>query len=104
YPVLKDKYVRRLIAYVVGAAATLLAIYFLSFLFGPFLRLSHNPGDWGAFGDFIAGILNPCIAALTLILVAATVHYTREMLAATREEMRAAKMEMSLQNFDTKMF
>ena len=34
------------------------------------LRISKNSGDWGTFGDFIGGILNPFFAFLNLLILA----------------------------------
>ena len=33
-------------------------------------ELSDNKGDWGTFGDFVGGLLNPIISVLTLALTA----------------------------------
>ncbi len=33
-------------------------------------ELSDNKGDWGTFGDFVGGLLNPVISVLTLALTA----------------------------------
>jgi TRAP-type C4-dicarboxylate transport system permease small subunit len=41
-------------------------------LLGVKLELSKNNGDWGTFGDYIGGILNPIIAAFALYLIAET--------------------------------
>lgn len=51
----------------VALIAMVTPAYFYFKDFGDFPR-SSNPSDWGPFGDFFGGILNPIISFLTLIV------------------------------------
>lgn len=51
------------------------SIVFLLLVFGFYIcnfkgfKISDNPGDWGQFGDYIGGLLNPFISLLNLIIL-----------------------------------
>jgi hypothetical protein len=47
--------------------------------------LSQDPNDWGVFGDYIGGLLNPVVATFALILLWISVGIQRKELKATRE-------------------
>ncbi|ENJ7409892.1 hypothetical protein AB1867_002308 [Salmonella enterica] len=55
------------------------------------LRISKDPSDWGALGDYFGGLLNPLISIITLFFVAKT--YLTQ-----KEELR--KMELSADKSD----
>lgn len=103
-PVVRDGVVKE-IGVIVGVVLSVVVFLYIARFWGGSLgALSGDPANWGAFGDYFAGIMNPIVAILTLILVAATVYYTKEMLNTTKEEMRNAQKEMAQQNFDSQMF
>lgn len=49
-----------------------------------FQNLSEDTGNWGTFGDYFGGILNPFIAALALYLIYETYKLQKTELEATR--------------------
>lgn len=49
--------------------------------------LSTNPNDWGTFGDFIGGVVNPLIAFMAFYWLTASVRLQKEELASTRAEL-----------------
>jgi large-conductance mechanosensitive channel len=51
---------------------------------GIFQNFSNNTGTWGAFGDYVGGILNPVIAAFAFYLIAKTYELQKRELEATR--------------------
>lgn len=55
--------------------AVVIAIYAWTFRSDP---LSHNPSDWGVFGDFFGGVLNPSLSGVTLFFLARTYLLQRE--------------------------
>jgi hypothetical protein len=55
---------------------------------GPF---STKPEEWGQFGDYIGGLLNPLLGTLTLIGVLYTVMLQRDVLAVTRHQLADAR-------------
>lgn len=48
-------------------------------------ELSTHSADWGSFGDFFGGILNPIIGVMTLYWVIIAVRYQQEELGQARE-------------------
>ncbi|TAN68028.1 MAG: hypothetical protein EPN17_10030 [Methylobacter sp.] len=49
-----------------------------------FQNLSADTGNWGTFGDYVGGILNPVIAAFAFYLIAKTYELQKRELEATR--------------------
>jgi len=61
---------------------SMLIIYFLNFNSG-----FGNQGDFGTFGDFFGGILNPLLTFFTILLLLRQLNYQRDELKATRDEL-----------------
>lgn len=57
-------------------------------------------GDWGTFGDFIGGTLNPIIGFISIILLFATWKLTRKTLDFTKEELKNSNEILNIQQFD----
>jgi CHASE3 domain sensor protein len=53
--------------------------------------LSVKSGDWGTFGDFVGGILNPVIAFFAFYWLTKSVHYQKKELSETRQALSEAK-------------
>jgi len=68
-----------------------LSIYFFNFNNG----FSTDKEDWGTFGDFIGGTLNPLFAFLSLFAIIYTIKIQTQELEYTREELQATKEELS---------
>ncbi len=64
--------------------------YMINFLCRP---ISGDSGDWGTFGDFVGGLLNPLISLLTLIVTVIIALY----LAKNENEKTAASISASYQ-------
>jgi hypothetical protein len=60
-----------------------------------FYNLSQENGDWGTFGDYVGGLLNPVIAVGALYLIAQTYKLQKKELAKTTE-----LLEISTQSQD----
>ncbi len=57
--------------------------------FGLYLRLPlGRPQEWGEFGDYLGGLINPIIGLVTVLLVARTLRATRQAASKTHREMR----------------
>jgi hypothetical protein len=52
--------------------------------------LAEDAAKWGAFGDYIGGVLNPIVALMALYWLTRSVRLQKEELAATRAELREA--------------
>lgn len=98
--------------------AILLFIALIVFYFSNIFKLDNiQKADWGTFGDFVGGTLNPLFALFSLFAIIYTIkiqtqelEYSREELEATRKELkesRIAQQEQSeslkLQNDATKL-
>lgn len=53
---------------------------------------TNNAATWGAFGDFIGGILNPLVAFFALYWLTRSIKIQREELSATKAELAQAKL------------
>lgn len=65
--------------------------YFLNFHGG----VSLDNSDWGTFGDFIGGILNPIFGFLGLIALLWTINLQIKELEATRQELENTRQELT---------
>jgi hypothetical protein len=72
-------------AFIFIAAFFALGAYILIF-FGQ--RLSNDPAEWGQFGDFVGGILNPLVAFSAFRWLVASVQIQKEELSETRLALR----------------
>ena len=82
------------------------SLYFYNF-HGVFSTLKS---DWGTFGDFMGGTLNPLFAFLSLIAIIYTIsiqtqelEYSREELKATKEELEKSRIAQEEQSDSFKM-
>jgi hypothetical protein len=57
----------------------------LSFIRSPLEYLSSNPSDWGTFGDYLGGLLNPMIGGCTLIVAISVWRSQENELKQTKE-------------------
>ncbi len=65
----------------IGIGSVIIGFYFFNFnshilknedWWNVFQNLSKDTGNWGTFGDYVGGILNPVIAAFAFYLIAKT--------------------------------
>ena len=71
-------------------AACLLALYFMNFNGG-----WGNQGDFGAFGDFLGGVLNPILGFATVGLLIWSLKLQMNELALSRQELALTRQELS---------
>ncbi len=62
-----------------------------------FDKLSADPAEWGQFGDFIGGIVNPSVGLVTIILLVLT-------LLSQQKELREQRMQAAKQSFEQTFF
>lgn len=84
----------------------LILIYFLNI----FDLDTSKKGDWGTFGDFIGGTLNPLFALFSLFAIIYTIkiqtkelELSREELEATREELKESRIAQQEQSESLKL-
>jgi hypothetical protein len=76
--------------------AAMLGLYI--YRFG--ITTSTSQSTWGAFGDFIGGILNPLVSFFTLIVAVSVWKLQRLQLAATKKELEETREAIKIQTFD----
>lgn len=90
----------------VGAVAAIFALSVVVFYLGWFNKhkVSNDPSDWGAFGDFIGGLVNPVVGLATVILVIFSISIQRRELRASLQEMKHANEAATRMNFEQSLF
>ena len=78
-----------------------LCVYFYNFKNG----LSTESSNWGTFGDFMGGTLNPIFALFSLFAIIYTIkiqtqelEFSREELEATRSELKESQLRQQFDN------
>ncbi|PZR11256.1 MAG: hypothetical protein DI539_20825 [Flavobacterium psychrophilum] len=74
--------------------AIVTGLYFFNFHGG----MSDSPGDWGTFGDYVGGLLNPVLSYLSLIALLITINLQIKELDATRTELTHSRMAQEEQS------
>lgn len=76
--------------------AAVIAIIVCGFYIGKFHNgdLSSNTADWGTFGDYIGGVLNPAFGFITILILLYTVGQQSRELKNSTEALRAQQTEM----------
>ena len=93
----------------IGIGLVIVGFYFVNFnsqilknedWWNVFQNLSKNTGNWGTFGDYVGGILNPFIAAFAFYLIRETYKLQRTELKETR---KLLKVSTDAQNDQVKL-
>lgn len=98
---LDEKQTRRLITagiigFVFVALSSLILVIFYVRNFGR--SLSTDRDDWGVFGDFLGGVLNPVVGIVTIYLVLMNLIIQRKELRNSLREMRSSNLSLRKQN------
>lgn len=102
------KFLENLAWVAVGAAAVVVA-----FFIGNFARegVSTDPAEWGQFGDYVGGLLNPTFSLIALLVLIKTMRLQVKELNQAHQEMKnsadalkAQQETMELQRFETTFF
>ncbi|HCU84862.1 putative phage abortive infection protein [Methylophilus sp. UBA6697] len=75
----------------VGVAAFVFGFYFYNF-HGDLITTTN--GEWGTFGDFVGGTLNPFFSFLSFIALLTTINLQRKELKASRKELKASTKQL----------
>ncbi|MHC8361756.1 putative phage abortive infection protein [Pseudomonas sp. LS2P72] len=87
-PALLFKWLAWILAFATGVVGMVFAFYFTEFN-GEF---SSQNADWGTFGDFIGGTLNPILSFLGLIALLLTIVLQSKELESTRKELERSAL------------
>lgn len=80
---------------VIAFVAAMVAVCTYAFFFH--LQEIGGPEQWGQFGDYFGGVINPIIGLVTVILIVITLKVTRDEAKSTRNEMDAQLKHLSTQ-------
>lgn len=88
-----DKFVRKLLLVALVPLGLCALTYFIRF--GYFLKypISANQGDWGTFGDFIGGVLNPIYGFLAFAGVVYTVLLQKDQIEIATTEQKLSEIQ-----------
>lgn len=97
---------KKLINYVLIGLAIYVLIVLLAYGVNFYhLDISKNdPSEWGGFGDYIGGLLNPVFACLSFIGVLWTLKMSRDELAETKKVMNEQLKTQTLQQFENNFY
>jgi hypothetical protein len=79
---------------ILGFAIFLFIALLVFYFFNIFDLDTTKKADWGTFGDFIGGTLNPIFALFSLFAIIYTIKIQTEELELSREELRETKEEL----------
>lgn len=90
---------------ILATALVIIVVYIAAYF------LIENRGDWGQYGDFIGGTLNPTLTFLTFCVVILTLRLQKIELIESRKEMKRSAdalekqiLELSAQKFEASFF
>ena len=74
-------------------AIVVAAIYALQFASS---GISDSPEQWGQFGDYVGGLLNPAFSLVVIVLLIHSLHQNREALRFSRNELELTRKEFAV--------
>ena len=109
-----EKTVRRARVAAFAMVAAVVASHILWFVLVQGRGLSADPGDWGTFGDFVGGLLNPAIAYMAFYWLTVSVLVQKTELSETkkalsesrdaqRDQARSTEKAMRIQSITTQL-
>lgn len=78
-----------MVGFLVIVVVTVYAMNFGSY------SLSKDPDEWGVFGDFFGGVLNPIFASFSFALLLLNLHLQRKQLDKTEEQLELNREELA---------
>lgn len=85
-----ERRIRRVFKTALWAFALTIALYVVNFVFRHGLQLSPDHSQWGQFGDFVGGLLNPVVALFALYGLVEAVQLQAKQLLQAEEALRIA--------------
>lgn len=85
------------------AAWTVYGLYIYNFGPGQWFQLSPTPSDWGVFGDYVGGLLNPLFSFLAFIGVILTVVLQARQLDIVRDQANLEEVQRVLSTLSTRI-
>lgn len=88
-----DKSVRKLLLIALIPFALCILAYFVKFCILMKFPISSTQGDWGTFGDFVGGILNPIYAFLAFSGVVYTVLLQKDQIDIIKTQQKLSELQ-----------
>ncbi len=85
------------------AAWTVYGVYIYNFAPGNWFSLSSKPDDWGVFGDYVGGVLNPFFSFLAFIGVIITVILQSRQLDIARQQASFEEIQRVLSTLSSRI-
>ena len=82
----------------IWAAAVCVVLVLAVYTWRFYGRALGEPAEFGAFGDFVGGVINPLLGFITIWPLVKSLQFQREELANSREELAATRAEMEKGN------
>lgn len=93
--------------YIYASAAAIFFVvgsYFYNFYVRLNIGISRDVGDWGVFGDFVGGALNPVLTFFSIALLIKSLTLQLESNKMIRDELTNAKKSEKIRSFETLFF
>ena len=91
----------QIVGFVIVAAFAAIAVFIWTFGKHP---ISDSSGDWGTFGDYFGGVMNPVVGMATVVLIVISIVIQRRELRASLKEMKSANQAAMRMSFEQSLF
>jgi len=88
-----NKFVRILLLVALLPIGLCIFAYYINFGFYLGKPISSEPADWGTFGDFAGGVLNPIYAFLAFLGVVYTVHLQKKQIGMMEDQQKLDELQ-----------
>lgn len=86
-----NQFSKAIVLFAAVVLTIIFSIYFIRFNMGWDLGVLGNKNDFGSFGDFVGGVLNPILSFFTIILLLISLSIQRSELRATTKTLEQTK-------------
>lgn len=90
------KYYLPIAKYLIPIAIIVIILVFIIYILVFQGGLSNEQGDWGQFGDYFGGVLNPILGFFTIILLIITLSISYQTLKVSKIELEKATEMLKL--------
>lgn len=81
---------------IIGLAFGIVVAVYVYVFNTQFNSVIGGAGEWGQFGDYVGGLLNPALSALALVILAGSLNANVKALKQNKEILNATKQELEL--------
>lgn len=95
---------KRVVLYSLIAICIAWVSYWFNFSYLNSFQISNRPEVWGAFGDFLGGVLNPFLTFLTIVLLVSSLQLQRQANEDLKDDMARGEYFERLRSFESYFF